>query len=74
MAPIRDNVALERVLFKLKKVKRFLKGWDFNLSSNRKKRKQEIERLIMEVEEQEESGSLTLELFKKRIDLKVELF
>jgi hypothetical protein len=28
----------------------------------------------MEVEEQEESGCLTLELFKKRIDLKVELF
>jgi hypothetical protein len=33
-----------------------LKGWGYNLADNKKKRKQKIERLIMEVEEKEESG------------------
>jgi hypothetical protein len=36
--PTRDFVALDRVLFKLKKVKTFLKEWGFNLSGSRKKR------------------------------------
>jgi hypothetical protein len=36
--PTQDSKALDRVLFKLKKVKNFLKGWGFNKAgSNRKK-------------------------------------
>jgi hypothetical protein len=38
-------------MFKLKKVKKFLKGWGYNLAGNRKKRKKEIENLILELEE-----------------------
>jgi hypothetical protein len=38
-------------LFKLKKVMKFLKGWGYNLAGSRKNKKQEIERLIMEMEE-----------------------
>jgi hypothetical protein len=37
--PTRDEVVLDRVMFKIKKVKKFLKGWGFNLSGARKKRK-----------------------------------
>jgi hypothetical protein len=74
MSPTRDRNALDRVLFKLRKVKKFLKGWGYNLAGSRKKKKQEIERLIMEMEEHEEIGPLTFDLVKKRIDLKVELF
>jgi hypothetical protein len=37
--PTRDEVSLDRVSFKLKKVKKFLKGWGFNLSGSRGKRK-----------------------------------
>jgi hypothetical protein len=35
--PTRDEVTLNRVIFKLKKVKKFMKGWGFNLSGSRKK-------------------------------------
>jgi hypothetical protein len=56
LAPTRDNVALDRVQFKLKKMKIFLKGWGYNLAGSRKKRKLEIEKLIKELEDQEESG------------------
>jgi hypothetical protein len=51
MAPTRDTRSLDKVMFKLKKVKKFLKGWGYNLAGNRKKRKKEIENLILELEE-----------------------
>jgi hypothetical protein len=51
MSPTRDRNVLDRVLFKLKKVMKFLKGWGYNLAGSRKNKKQEIERLIMEMEE-----------------------
>jgi hypothetical protein len=73
LAPTRDRLALNRVMFKLKKVKIFLKGWEYNLAGSRKKRKQNIERMIMVIEEKEESGSIPIELLKRGIDLKVEL-
>jgi hypothetical protein len=41
--PTRDHIPLDRFLFKLKKVKKFLKGWGFNLAGSKKKRKQEIQ-------------------------------
>jgi hypothetical protein len=43
MPPTRDTITLDKVMFKLKKVKNFLKGWGFNLAGNRKRRKEEIE-------------------------------
>jgi hypothetical protein len=53
LSPTRDSVSLDRVVFKLRK-KIFFRGWGFNLAGCRKKRKQEIEKMIMEVEEKEE--------------------
>jgi hypothetical protein len=50
---------LDRVQFKIKKVKKFLKGWDFNLTVDRKKRKQEIGEQISILEELEEKTLLT---------------
>jgi hypothetical protein len=38
----RDKVALDRVQFKLKKVKRFLKSWGYNKSGQTRKKKMEI--------------------------------
>jgi hypothetical protein len=35
--PIRDDNSLDKVLFKMNKVKRFLKGWAFNKAGNNKK-------------------------------------
>jgi hypothetical protein len=37
--PTRDTVALDRVLFKLKRIRKFLKGWGFNIAGSRRKRK-----------------------------------
>jgi hypothetical protein len=36
-APTRDEVVLDRVLFNLKKVTKFLKGWGFNQAGSRKR-------------------------------------
>jgi hypothetical protein len=42
----------------MKKIKRFLKGWGFNLSGARKKRKKGIQEGFQKLEAMEESGSL----------------
>jgi hypothetical protein len=42
------------VLFKLKKVKRFLKRWGFNLAGSRKKKKKEIMEKLVAMENLEE--------------------
>jgi uncharacterized protein YqgQ len=44
------------VLFKLKKVKKFLKGWGFNLFGNRKRRIKEIHEEIATLEILQEQG------------------
>jgi hypothetical protein len=40
--PTRDKIPLNKFLFKLKKVKKVLKGWGFNLARSRKQKKKEI--------------------------------
>jgi hypothetical protein len=37
-APTRDSNCLDRIMFKIKKVKKYLKGWGFNLSGMRNQR------------------------------------
>jgi hypothetical protein len=36
---VRDVIALDKVLFKLRKVMRFIKGWGFNRARNKKLKK-----------------------------------
>jgi hypothetical protein len=55
-------------------VKKFLKGWGFNLSGARKKRKHQIQEELRDLEIMEEHGSLDEGHIKNRVDLKVELF
>jgi hypothetical protein len=54
-APTRDVVVLDKILFKLKKVKKFLKGWGFNLSGSRRKWEKEIQKGLPGLESLEES-------------------
>jgi hypothetical protein len=70
----RDRTVLDKVLFKLKKVKRSLKGWGFNLAGSKKQRKNQIQRDIRELEIVEENGILSDDQIKNRIELKIELF
>jgi hypothetical protein len=72
--PTGDVVALDKVLFKLKKVNFFLKGWGYNLSGSRNKRKKEILEALFVLEEMEVATPLDVEQIKRRIDLKTELF
>jgi hypothetical protein len=37
--PTRDKNTLDKVLFKLRKVRKALKGWGFNLARSRKQKK-----------------------------------
>jgi hypothetical protein len=43
--PIRDEVILDKVLFKLKKVKKILKGSGFNLSVQKKEKHELLEEM-----------------------------
>jgi hypothetical protein len=70
----RDRTALDKVLFKLKKVKISRKGWGFNLASSKKQRKNQIQRDIRELEIVEENETLSDDQIKNRIELKTELF
>jgi hypothetical protein len=72
--PTRDKIPLNKFLFKLKKVKKVLKGWGFNLARSRKQKKKEITEEIADLELLEEIGNLFLEQSRRRIELKVDLF
>jgi hypothetical protein len=72
--PTRDRVALDRVQFKLKKVKKYLEGWGFNISGARKKRKHNIQEELRDLEIIEQHGALDEDHIRSRVDLKPELF
>jgi hypothetical protein len=73
-APTKDVKALDMFLFRLKKVKQFLKGWGFNLSSSKKKRKQLIQDLLCQLEMIEETCPLSMDQVRQRMNPKVELY
>jgi hypothetical protein len=60
-APTRNESNLDKVLFKLKKVRKIMKGWSFNLAESRKKKKKDLLEEIADLELQEELGALSLE-------------
>jgi hypothetical protein len=72
-APTRDSISLDRILFKLKKVKKYLKGWGFNLSGMRKQRKKVIQDTLEKLEKVE-LDPLNADQVKERLELKLELF
>jgi hypothetical protein len=72
--PTKDENVLDRVLFKLKNVKRFLKGWGFNKSGDLKRRKKEINEEMLDWENMEEVAPLSIEQVKQKNALKVELW
>jgi hypothetical protein len=51
----------------LKKIRKFLKGWGYNIAGARKKRKQEIQEQILMFEEMEEAGPCLLNRLVKRL-------
>jgi hypothetical protein len=55
-------------------VKKFLKGWGFNLVGSMKKRKREIQEELLDLETFEENGIMDEEWAKKKVAMKVELF
>jgi hypothetical protein len=71
--PTRDSIPLDRVIFKLKKVKESLKGWGFNLSGNKKQRMKEIHEEIGTLGLLEEQGSINDDQIRKKVALNVEL-
>jgi hypothetical protein len=66
-------VSLDRILFKLKKVKKFLKGWGFNLSGTRKRRKKEVAEEMADLETLEEGNTLSHDHLRRKVELKTEL-
>jgi hypothetical protein len=69
----RDRVTLDKVQFKLKKVKKILKGWGFNLAGVQKKRKKGILEELMDLEILEETVGLVDDQCRKKMEMNVEL-
>jgi hypothetical protein len=59
-APTRDEVVLDRVIFKIKKVKKFLEGWGFSQARSRKRREKDITEELADLEIMEENDPLNL--------------
>jgi stage III sporulation protein SpoIIIAA len=66
--------SLNRFQFKLKNVRRFLKGWGFNRVGNIKKRKKKIYEALGDLEQAEEDSYLNEEQARRRCDLLIELY
>ena len=58
---------------KLKRFKKFFKGWGSNKFGQEKKRKQEIREELAFIEKLEEEGNIDHELFCRKTDLLVEM-
>jgi hypothetical protein len=71
--PTRDLVTLDKVQFKLKKVKKFLKWWGFNLAGAQKKRMKEIQEEQMDLELLEETVGLVDDQCRKKMEMNAEL-
>jgi hypothetical protein len=59
---------------RLKKSKKILKGWGYNLFGIRKKRTKEIQEELATLEFLEEQGSLSESQIKRKVELKVKFF
>jgi hypothetical protein len=70
--PTRDERVLNRVLFKLKKVKKILKGWGYNRSGSAKLRRKKVESTLFELEQMEEEGHLNESQIRNRFLLRTE--
>jgi hypothetical protein len=73
-APTRDENPLMKVQYKIKKVKKFLKGWGFNRAGSPKKRKKEIYEAPSNLEQKEEESTLNEEQIRGRCTLLAELY
>jgi hypothetical protein len=71
--PTRDSNILDKVHFKLGKVRKFLKGWGYNMAGMVKKRKKEIVEDLEIIEQKEDAGPLDLESVRKRCILLAEI-
>jgi hypothetical protein len=71
-SPTRDERVLDRVLFKLKKVKKFLKWWGYNRSRSANLRRKKVESALFELEQMEEEGPLNESQIRNRFLLRTE--
>jgi hypothetical protein len=71
--PTRDSNILDKVHFKLGKVRKFLKGWGYNRAGMVKKMKKEIVEDLEIIEQKEDAGPLDLESVRKRCILLAEM-
>ncbi|KAE8778796.1 hypothetical protein D1007_48304 [Hordeum vulgare] len=69
-----DETIFENILnIKLKRIKTYFKGWDSDKFGRDKKRKEELRNELAHLEELEEEGPLSPELYNKKVDVDFEL-
>ena len=71
---MRSTDPIDVLNIKLKRVKKYLKGWGANIFGNNKKKKAELKEIFKGLEKLEEEGGLSPEEQKMRVMINVELF
>lgn len=73
LEPTKDKDILSNFLFKLKKFKKYFKGWGFNQAGQMKKRKKVIQDKMLVIEQKKECMPLTNLEINEKTKLPVEL-
>ena len=72
--PVRGNDSIDTFNIKIKRIKKFFKGWGSNLFGHNKKRKQELKNELQQMETLEELVGLSPEEQHMRFQIQVELY
>ena len=71
--PVRADHPIDILNIKLKRFKTFFKGWGSDKYGHTKKRKEELRVELSTLEELEEEGPLTPEMYSRKVDINFEL-
>ncbi|KAG2615883.1 hypothetical protein PVAP13_3NG045571 [Panicum virgatum] len=71
--PVRGNNIIDIWNIKIKRVKKYLKGWSQNIKGHRRKEKNELQDELLLLESLEEDGPLPAELLQRKTDIQTVL-
>jgi len=71
--PVRGHSITDIRNIKIKRVKKFLKGWSQNIKGHRRKEKNDLQNELLFIEILEEDNSLSAKLLQRKTDIQTEL-
>ena len=72
--PVNSKIPIDVLNIKLKRFKKFFKGWGVNLFGKSRKRRSELREELEHLEKMEETDVLSPELYERKVDILAELY